>query len=47
MSDATAGAPRAVESAALFAGRREIVIRHGQTEYRLRITRTDRLILTK
>jgi hemin uptake protein HemP len=38
---------RAVDSAALFAGGREIVIRHAGSEYRLRITRTDKLILTK
>jgi len=38
---------RAVDSAALFAGRREIVIRHAGSEYRLRITRSDKLILTK
>ena len=38
---------RAVDSAALFAGSREIVIRHAGSEYRLRITRTDKLILTK
>ena len=37
----------AVDSAALFAGSREIVIRHAGSEYRLRITRTDKLILTK
>ena len=38
---------RAVDSAALFAGGREIVIRHAGGEYRLRITRSDKLILTK
>ena len=38
---------RAVESSALFAGGRELVIRHAGSEYRLRITRTDKLILTK
>ncbi len=47
MSDAAPATPRAVESATLFAGRREIVIRHGDSEYRLRITRADKLILTK
>jgi hemin uptake protein HemP len=31
----------------LFADRREIVILHGGHEYRLRITRADKLILTK
>jgi hemin uptake protein HemP len=47
MSDSVATTPRAVDSATLFAGRREIVIRHGESEYRLRITRADKLILTK
>jgi len=36
-----------LDSAALFAGGREIVIRHAGSEYGLRITRTDKLILTK
>jgi hemin uptake protein HemP len=31
----------------LFHGRRELVIRHGELEYRLRITRAGKLILTK
>jgi hemin uptake protein HemP len=31
----------------LFGGRREIVIVHAGQEYRLRITRADKLILTK
>ena len=36
-----------VTSTDLFRGGREIVIRHGGEEYRLRITRTGKLILTK
>jgi hemin uptake protein HemP len=36
-----------VSSHALFQGRREIVIVHRGQEYRLRITRMDKLILTK
>lgn len=36
-----------VPSAALFQGRREIIIVHRGQEYRLRITRADKLILTK
>ncbi len=44
---ATDGAPRAVDTVTLFGGKREIVIRHGESEYRLRITRADKLILTK
>jgi hemin uptake protein HemP len=31
----------------LFAGARELVIRHGREEYRLSITRAGKLILTK
>jgi hemin uptake protein HemP len=40
------GAPR-VDSTLLFRGEREIVIVHRGQEYRLRITRGDKLILTK
>ena len=36
-----------VSSAALFRGQREIVIVHRGQEYRLRITKSDKLILTK
>lgn len=39
-------APR-IASADLFHGRREIVIIHHGTEYRLHITKADKLILTK
>ena len=35
-----------VESAELFQGTAEIVIRHGGRDYRLRKTRLDKLILT-
>lgn len=38
---------RAVESAALLRGQREVLIRHGDEVYRLRHTRNDKLILTK
>lgn len=41
------GAPRRVHAAALFRGEREIVIVHRGQEYRLRITKSDKLILTK
>jgi hemin uptake protein HemP len=37
----------AVESAALLQGRRELVIRHGTMVYRLRLTASNKLILTK
>ena len=36
-----------VASADLFRGRREVVILHGGHEYVLRITKSDKLILTK
>lgn len=36
-----------VDSRTLLAGGRERVIQHGAEEYRLRLTRNDKLILTK
>jgi len=39
------GPPLCVEQ--LFAGRRELRLLFGNEEYRLRITRNDKLILTK
>jgi hemin uptake protein HemP len=39
--------PRSIDSAALFAGSNELIILHNGTPYRLRITRQDKLILTK
>jgi len=36
-----------VASDAVFQGQREVVIVHGGQEYLLRITRSDKLILTK
>ena len=36
-----------LSSAALFGTHREIVICHGDSEYRLRITKANKLILTK
>lgn len=41
------GAVRRVESASLFQRGREVVIVHHGQEYRLRITKSDKLILTK
>jgi hemin uptake protein HemP len=38
---------RQIASTWLFHGRREIVIVHHGQEYRLRITKADKLILTK
>jgi hemin uptake protein HemP len=34
-------------SSTLFAGRSEVIIAHGDETYRLRLTRQNRLILTK
>lgn len=48
--DATAkhvNPPSTVSAQSLFGGAKEIVIRHQGDEYRLRITRNDKLILTK
>lgn len=45
IADATA-APR-VASELLLGGRRELVIQHQGSEYHLRLTRNDKLILTK
>jgi hemin uptake protein HemP len=39
--------PPIVRTEQLFGTLREIIIKHGQEEYRLRITRADKLILTK
>ena len=44
--DEAGGRPRAIDSATLFDGAQEIVIRHAGREYRLRRTRLDKLILT-
>lgn len=43
---ASPGAP-VISSHALFRGAREVIIVHGNEAYRLRITRQDKLILTK
>ncbi len=39
--------PTKVDSAQLFEGQRELIIQHQGETYRLRITRHDKLILTK
>lgn len=39
--------PPPVSAELLFGGAKEIVIRHQGDDYRLRITRNDKLILTK
>lgn len=40
------GAP-VVESVELMSGQRELIIRHGAETYRLRVTASNKLILTK
>ena len=42
-----AEATRVIRSEELFAGRRSVVIQHADAQYRLLITRNDRLILQK
>jgi hemin uptake protein HemP len=39
--------PVAIRSAELFRNTHEVIIIHREQEYRLRITRADKLILTK
>ena len=39
--------PPVVRTEQLFGREREVIIKHGEEEYRLRITRADKLILTK
>jgi len=43
----TGSGPLVVESANLMGGRRELIIRHGEETYRLRVTASNKLILTK
>jgi len=46
--DTTSGTPPVdVDSVTLMKGRRELIIRHGVDTYRLRITASNKLILTK
>lgn len=39
--------PQRIDSRRLMAGSREVVIEHAGQAYRLRLTRNDKLILTK
>ena len=39
--------PPIIDSATLMSGRRELIIRHGADTYRLRVTASNKLILTK
>ena len=45
--DSSGAAPLVVDSVTLMAGRRELLIRHGDDVYRLRVTASNKLILTK
>jgi hemin uptake protein HemP len=45
--DAAASPARRLDTTAVFAGHREVVLVHRGQEYRLRITKADKLILTK
>ena len=51
VSDAETGRPnpgtQIVDSVTLMSGRRELIIRHGADSYRLRVTASNKLILTK
>jgi len=44
---ARSAAPQRIGSVQLLAGGNELVIEHAGQEYRLRLTRNDKLILTK
>jgi hemin uptake protein HemP len=46
-ADHAAAGPRRIQSSELFAGQTELTIVHAREHYRLRITRNDKLILTK
>lgn len=46
-ADAPSRSVASVDSAALMQGRRELSIRHGRDTYRLRLTASNKLILTK
>lgn len=46
-SEGSANPPRVIDSIALMDGQRELLIRHGGGTYRLRLTASNKLILTK
>jgi hemin uptake protein HemP len=45
--DTTDGEPAVVSSRDLLAGQRQLIIRHGREQYRLQLTSSNKLILTK
>jgi hemin uptake protein HemP len=46
-AEAAQAEPLTITSEALFGGRRQLVIQHGGERYRLLVTRSNKLILTK
>jgi hemin uptake protein HemP len=46
-AEAPAGEPLTVSSETLLAGRRQLIIQHGGERYRLLLTGSNKLILTK
>ncbi len=45
--DAGEGEPATVSSRDLLVGHRQLIIQHGREQYRLRLTSSNKLILTK
>ena len=45
--EAAGSTPLVIDSVTLMGGRRELIIRHGEDTYRLRVTASNKLILTK
>jgi hemin uptake protein HemP len=45
--DADKAEPMTISSEALLGGRRQLIIQHGEERYRLMLTRSNKLILTK
>lgn len=47
LDEADNGEPLTLSSETLLAGRRQVIIQHGAERYRLMLTRSNKLILTK
>jgi len=45
--ESAGSSPAVIDSVTLMGGRRELIIRHGEDTYRLRVTASNKLILTK
>jgi len=45
--ESAGSSPLAIDSVTLMGGQRELLIRHGENTYRLRVTASNKLILTK